>query len=50
MGENTKALLEENGQKVIKIEQNASKLADFILKNDENDEFLFSQESNVYPM
>ena len=41
VGEKTKALLEENGQKVIKIEQNASKLADFILKNDENDEFLF---------
>ena len=33
VGEKTKKLLEENGQKVVKMTQNASVLADFILKN-----------------
>lgn len=41
VGEKTKKLLEENGQKVIKMAQNASVLADFILKNAKNESFLF---------
>ena len=41
VGEKTKKLLEENGQKVVKMEQNASVLADFILKNAKNESFLF---------
>lgn len=41
VGEKTKKLLEENGQKVVKMTQNASILADFILKNAKKESFLF---------
>jgi len=41
VGDKTKALLEENGQKVIKKTRNASELAQFITKNCKNDSFLF---------
>ena len=41
VGEKTKALLEEKGQKVIEMSQNASILASFILKNYKNDSFSF---------
>lgn len=41
VGEKTKLLLEENGQKVIKMTQNASELGHFISKNHKNDSFLF---------
>lgn len=41
VGEKTQALLEENGIKVMKIAQNASDLADFIVKNHQNEAFLF---------
>lgn len=41
VGEKTKKLLEENGQKVVKMAKNASILADFILKNAGNEDFLF---------
>jgi len=41
VGEKTKALLAEKGQSVVKMEQNAADLADFILKNDQNSRFLF---------
>ena len=39
--EKTKSLLEEKGQKVIKMCQNSSDLAQFIAKNHENDSFSF---------
>ena len=41
VGEKTKALLEEKGQKVIKMSQNASILASFIQKNHKNNSFSF---------
>ena len=41
VGEKTKSLLEEKGQKVIKMCQNSSDLAQFIAKNHENDSFSF---------
>ncbi len=41
VGENTKKLLEENGQKVIETAQNASDLAKTIVKKYKNDSFLF---------
>ena len=41
VGEKTQKLLEENGQKVVKMTQKASVLADFILKNTKNEPFLF---------
>lgn len=41
VGEKTKEILEENGQKVIKMAKNASLLADFILKNQKKEHFLF---------
>ncbi len=41
MGEKTKTLLEENGQKVIKIAQNSADLAHFLTKNYKNEEFTF---------
>lgn len=41
VGEKTQKLLEENGQKVVKMTQNASILADFILKNTKKEPFLF---------
>ena len=41
VGEKTKKLLEENGQKVVKMAQNASILADFILNNAKKESFLF---------
>ena len=41
VGEKTKSILVKNGAKVLKMEQNASILADFVLKNAENEDFLF---------
>ncbi|UII77481.1 uroporphyrinogen-III synthase [Flagellimonas sp. HMM57] len=41
VGEKTRMLLEESGMKVIKAEENASDLGDFIIKNHENEKFLF---------
>ncbi|WP_299186139.1 uroporphyrinogen-III synthase [uncultured Aquimarina sp.] len=41
VGENTKKLLEENGQKVVEIAQNASDLAKIIAKNYKNEQFYF---------
>ncbi|OAD91160.1 uroporphyrinogen-III synthase [Aequorivita soesokkakensis] len=41
VGEKTKALLEENGIKVIKMTEYASKLADYLVKNHKNDSFHF---------
>lgn len=41
VGEKTQKLLEENGQKVVKMTQNASILADFILKKTKKEPFLF---------
>ena len=41
VGGKTQKLLEENGQKVVKMTQNASILADFILKNTKKEPFLF---------
>ncbi len=41
VGENTKKLLEEKGQKVIEIAQNASDLAKIIVKKYKNESFLF---------
>jgi len=41
VGENTKKLLEENGQKVIEITQNASELGENIAKNYKNEQFHF---------
>lgn len=41
VGEKTKAILEENDIKVIKNTENASDLGDFIVKNHQNEEFLF---------
>ena len=41
VGEKTKLLLLENGQKVAKSEENASKLANYIVKLHKNDHFLF---------
>src|SRR5690606_23659102 len=41
VGEKTKSLLEENGQKVQKTTKYASELADFIVKNHKNDTFHF---------
>lgn len=41
VGEKTKKRLEENGQKVVKMMQNAADLADFILKNAKKASFLF---------
>ena len=41
VGEKTKSLLEQNGQKVIKMAKYASELADFIVKNHKNDKFHF---------
>lgn len=46
VGEKTKLLLEENGQKVIKIGQNSSELANFIVKNVKNDSFYYFCGSN----
>lgn len=41
VGEKTKSLLEENGQKVIKMTEYASELADYLVKNHKNDSFHF---------
>ena len=41
VGEKTQKLLERNGQKVIKMAEKSSILADFILKNAKNESFLF---------
>ena len=41
VGEKTKSLLLKNGQKVAKSEENAQKLADFIVKSLKNDVFVF---------
>ncbi len=41
VGEKTKDLLFKNGQKVSHFEENSSKLADFIIKNAQNERFLF---------
>lgn len=41
VGKKTKALLVENGKKVIKIANKSSELADFISKNNKNDQFSF---------
>lgn len=41
VGEKTKLLLERNGQKVIKMTQNAALLVDFIFKNAQKESFLF---------
>jgi uroporphyrinogen-III synthase len=41
VGEKTTALLKENNQKVIKISQNASELANFIKKTYKNEDFYF---------
>lgn len=41
VGEKTKSILEENGQKVIKMTQNAHDLAHFLIKNYKNERFSF---------
>lgn len=41
VGEKTKALLEENGFRVIKMAEYASELADYLVKNHQNDSFHF---------
>ena len=41
VGEKTKALLEENGQKVIKMTEYASELAPYLVENHKNDTFYF---------
>lgn len=41
VGEKTKSLLEENGQKVIKMTEYATELADYLAKNHKNDSFHF---------
>lgn len=41
VGEKTKSLLEKNEQKVIKMNKNASELANFIIENYKNEEFVF---------
>ncbi|MBQ4801317.1 uroporphyrinogen-III synthase [Aquimarina sp. MMG015] len=41
VGENTKKLLEENGQKVVEIAQNASNLAKIIVKSYKKEQFYF---------
>ncbi len=41
VGEKTKAALEDKGIKVINFEENASNLADFIVKNAKNEYFVF---------
>ncbi|MDB9976807.1 uroporphyrinogen-III synthase [Flavobacteriaceae bacterium] len=41
VGENTKSLLLKKGQKITKMAQNSSILADFILKTAKNEEFIF---------
>ena len=41
VGKNTKALLIKNGQKVSKMSQNSSNLANFISKTAKNEEFIF---------
>lgn len=41
VGEKTKAFIEENGQKVMKMTEYASELADFIVKNHKNETFHF---------
>ena len=41
VGEKTKSLLVENGQKVAKTAQNASELAHFIVKKHKNEQFLY---------
>lgn len=41
VGEKTRQFLEENGQHVVKMEQNASKLAEYLVKNHKNGMFWF---------
>nr|WP_299071226.1 uroporphyrinogen-III synthase [uncultured Allomuricauda sp.] len=41
VGEKTKAILEENGLKVVKKTENASDLGNYIVKNFKNEDFLF---------
>lgn len=41
VGEKTKALLEENGLKVVKMAEYATELADYLVKNHKNDHFHF---------
>ncbi len=41
VGEKTKSLLEENGQKVTKLMQNSADLTSFLLKLEQNEPFLF---------
>lgn len=41
VGEKTKRFLEENGLKVVKMAENATQLADFIVENHQNEAFLF---------
>ena len=46
VGENTKSLLLKKGQKITKMAQNSSILADFISKTAKNEEFIFCR-SNI---
>lgn len=41
VGEKTKSLLEENGQKVLKMTEYATELADYLVENHKNDHFHF---------
>lgn len=41
VGEKTKTALEKNGLKVVHYEENSTKLGDFIVKNNQNERFLF---------
>ena len=41
VGPKTKSILEENGENVVKMAQNAIELGDFIIKNHKNDIFLY---------
>ena len=50
VGEKTQKLLEENGQKVIKMAQNSSILVDFILKNAKKESFLFFTGNRRMPL
>ena len=53
VGEKTKALLEENGQKVIKMTEYASELSEYLVKNHKSDSFYFfcgNIRSDVIPL
>ena len=49
VGKKTKELLAENGKKVIKIADKSSELADFISKNNKNDQFSFFCAGGRFP-